>query len=49
MRLRRQAAGIVQIMLAHGLSCRLKLFDLSLAVHARKNDETEAAEIRKII
>ncbi|SDW88116.1 glycine--tRNA ligase subunit beta [Paenibacillus sp. CF384] len=46
--LRRQAAGIVQIVLAHGLKLPLStLFDLSLEVHAARSLKRDAAEIRK--
>jgi len=46
--LRRQAAGIVQIVLAHGLKLPLgTLFDLALEVHGAKPMKREAAEIRK--
>ena len=45
--LRSQAAGIVQIILALALSCRLMmLFDLSLSVHSGKTMKREAAAIR---
>ena len=45
--LRRQAAGIVQIILAHGLKLPLDvLFDLSLAVHSGKTMKREASDIR---
>lgn len=46
--LRRQAAGIIQIILAHGLKLPLdRLFDLSLEVHSGKPMKREAADIRK--
>ncbi|MBW7462233.1 glycine--tRNA ligase subunit beta, partial [Paenibacillus sepulcri] len=46
--LRRQAAGIIQIILAHGLKLPLdRLFDLSLEVHSGKPIKREAADIRK--
>ncbi|MFD1953345.1 glycine--tRNA ligase subunit beta [Paenibacillus thailandensis] len=46
--LRRQASGIVQIMLAHGLKAGLtELFDASLAVHEQRNMKRSADEIRK--
>jgi glycyl-tRNA synthetase beta chain len=45
--LRRQAAGIVQIILAHGLKLPLDmLFDLSLSVHSGKTMKREASAIR---
>ncbi|RAP76695.1 glycine--tRNA ligase subunit beta [Paenibacillus montanisoli] len=46
--LRRQAAGIVQIVLAHGLKLPLStLFDLALEVHAARTLKRDAADIRK--
>ncbi|AZN40484.1 glycine--tRNA ligase subunit beta [Paenibacillus albus] len=46
--LRRQAAGIVQIVLAHGLKLPLEtLFDLSLDVHAAGTMKRDRAEVRK--
>lgn len=46
--LRRQAAGIVQIVLAHGLKLPLEtLFDLSLDVHAEGTMKRDRAEVRK--
>jgi glycyl-tRNA synthetase beta chain len=46
--LRRQAAGIVQIILAHNLKLPLGvLFDLSLEVHGGRRMKREAADIRK--
>ncbi|MFC4808242.1 glycine--tRNA ligase subunit beta [Paenibacillus sp. GCM10023250] len=46
--LRRQAAGIVQIVLAHGLKLPLgTLFDLSLEVHAARGMKRAAADVRK--
>lgn len=46
--LRRQAAGIVQIVLAHGLKLPLgTLFDLSIAVHATRGMKRDVADVRK--
>ncbi|MFC4103958.1 glycine--tRNA ligase subunit beta [Paenibacillus xanthanilyticus] len=46
--LRRQAAGIVQIVLAHGLKLPLDtLFNLSLDVHQGRGLKREAGDIRK--
>ncbi|MBB3109012.1 glycyl-tRNA synthetase beta chain [Paenibacillus phyllosphaerae] len=46
--LRRQAAGIVQIVLAHNLKLPLDvLFDLALDVHAARQLKRDTAEIRK--
>lgn len=46
--LRRQAAGIVQIILAHGLKLQLnELYDLALSVHEKRGLKKDAAEIRK--
>lgn len=46
--LRRQAAGIVQIILAHGLKLQLNdLYDAALSVHASRGLKRDAAEIRK--
>lgn len=46
--LRRQAAGIVQIILAQGLSLKLTdLFDAALAVHAERGMKRTEEEIRK--
>ncbi|BBH21269.1 glycine--tRNA ligase beta subunit [Paenibacillus baekrokdamisoli] len=46
--LRRQAAGIVQIVLAHNLKLPLDvLFDLSLAVHSEKAMKREVSDVRK--
>ncbi|REE93033.1 glycyl-tRNA synthetase beta chain [Paenibacillus taihuensis] len=46
--LRRQAAGIVQIVLAHGLKLPLEtLFDLALDVHAEGTMKRDRAEVRK--
>ncbi|WP_028561653.1 glycine--tRNA ligase subunit beta [Paenibacillus pinihumi] len=45
--LRRQAAGIVQIIIAHGLNLPLgDLFDLALDVHEAKGMKRERSEIR---
>jgi glycyl-tRNA synthetase beta chain len=46
--LRRQAAGIVQIILAHGLKLELNdLYDAALSVHEARGLKREAADIRK--
>ncbi|WP_424766220.1 glycine--tRNA ligase subunit beta [Paenibacillus sp. sgz302251] len=46
--LRRQAAGIVQIILAHGLKLQLNdLYDAALSVHLQRGLKREAADIRK--
>ncbi|AJY76332.1 glycine--tRNA ligase subunit beta [Paenibacillus beijingensis] len=46
--LRRQAAGIVQIILAHGLPVELgQLFDLALHIHTERGLKRNAEEIRK--
>lgn len=46
--LRRQAAGIVQIILAHGLKLELNdLYDAALSVHENRGLKRDAAEIRK--
>ncbi|NIK77406.1 glycyl-tRNA synthetase beta chain [Paenibacillus castaneae] len=46
--LRRQAAGIVQIILAHGLKLSLNdLYDASLSVHESRGLKRNAADIRK--
>jgi len=46
--LRRQAAGIVQILLVHDLSISLhELFEISLSVHASRGTKREQAEIAK--
>ncbi|WP_219836312.1 glycine--tRNA ligase subunit beta [Paenibacillus sp. R14(2021)] len=46
--LRRQAAGIVQIVLSHGLKLPLDtLFNLSIEVHAARGLKRNAADIRK--
>lgn len=46
--LRRQAAGIVQIILAHGLKLQLnELYDAALSVHAARGLKRDAADIRK--
>lgn len=46
--LRRQAAGIVQIILAHGLKLELNdLYDASLSVHESRGLKRAAADIRK--
>jgi len=46
--LRRQAAGIVQIILAHGLKLQLNdLYDAALSVHEKRGLKRDASEIRK--
>ncbi|WP_169081960.1 glycine--tRNA ligase subunit beta [Paenibacillus sp. PL91] len=46
--LRRQAAGIVQIILAHGLKLQLnELYDAALSVHEARGLKRDAADIRK--
>ncbi len=46
--LRRQAAGIVQIILAHGLQLPLgELYDAALSVHESRGLERDAQDIRK--
>jgi glycyl-tRNA synthetase beta chain len=46
--LRRQAAGIVQIILAHGLKLQLNdLYDAALSVHEARGLKRDAADIRK--
>ncbi|MBD2869495.1 glycine--tRNA ligase subunit beta [Paenibacillus arenilitoris] len=46
--LRRQAAGIVQIILAHGLKLQLsELYDAALSVHDARGTKRSAADIRK--
>ncbi|QAY66294.1 glycine--tRNA ligase subunit beta [Paenibacillus protaetiae] len=46
--LRRQASGIVQIVLAHGLQASLQqLFDAAIAVHEQRGMKRTADEVRK--